>query len=112
MTYTFDLLGGTHIEKQDGVVKRFSRGDRFTSNTELDKLLGSEKFRRISESASPPPSSHDPEEEGEDEDGVEDVSLESMSLTELREYAAQENIDIGGAKRKSDIIQIISDSIA
>ena len=34
-------------------------------------------------------------------------NLKKMTLTELKDYAAENNIDLGGATRKADIVALI-----
>lgn len=35
------------------------------------------------------------------------LNLKKMTLTELKDYAAENNIDLGGATRKADIVALI-----
>lgn len=104
--YRFELLGGTHTQG-DGVI--YKRGDTVASELELDVLHGSNKFRRLSEDTRP--SSPPPATVPEEADAADLSFLDGMSLKELREYAEQEEIDLGDAKRKQDVLKVITEAV-
>lgn len=43
----------------------------------------------------------------EEEEKANSALLDKMTLTELKDYAAENNIDLGGATRKADIVALI-----
>ena len=55
------------------------------------------------------PEEDQPETEGavDEDSGVDEVDLDSMSLPEIREYAATQSISLQGLRRKTDIIAAI-----
>lgn len=42
-----------------------------------------------------------------EEDAIEPKTVEEMTITELKEYAAENDIDLGDAKKKDDILAAI-----
>lgn len=94
--FTFKLLGGTFDQGDkmpDGKPKLYSRGDTVQSEKELDKIHGPHKFQRI-----------DP---GETTVVAVEDTFSAMTKDELLKFAEEEEIDLGGAKRKDDILAAI-----
>lgn len=67
------------------------------SDIDLVKLLGPEKFARLDDAApAAPPAA--------------DANFEKMTVKELKDYAAANNIDLGEATLKEQIISILRDA--
>jgi len=104
--YQFELIAGRHVDEKG---TKYQRGDRISSNVELDKRFGSNKFRRIQ-----------PEQGGgtatvqaepEQDDWESELDLERMSVRELRVFAEQEEIDLEGCTRKAQIVERIREHL-
>ena len=93
MTYEYELIGGLH-DQGDGKVYR--RGDHLESGLELDKLHPG-KFRRMGAGGV---AAAEPEKKPAD-------SLDGMTVAQLREFAEGEEIDLGSATKKSEIVKTI-----
>jgi hypothetical protein len=99
MKYRFKLLGGSH-DQGDGRV--YSQGDEFESAVELDVLHGANKFQRLSGSFGQATLI-----ESESVLPTERSGLDGMTLTELKVVADQEEIDLGDAKTKRDVLRVV-----
>ena len=97
--FTFEVMGGLHADG-DSVYKR---GDQFESELEMDKLHG-DKFRRVSENE---PAVAAPMREDDDFNS----DLKKMPLEELRQFAEGEEIDLGEAKKKADVLRVILEAL-
>jgi len=127
----FRLLAGCHSEgtDQDGKPITFRKGDVFESDYNLDKMfnsvgaikfealdgvqfksaledmsdeeLAAEVVRRQEAKAGNQPTSTEYQEED---------SLDSMTVRELKNFAEQEEIDLGNASTKENIIRVIRSS--
>lgn len=121
--YTYKLLGGGHTQRgKNGKPETFKRGDTFATTVDLHRLFGPAapaKFLLIStndpaltrQQASPAPAPINYEEEVPD-GPIDDGAFESMTVLELRNYAKEEGIDLGTAKKKAEVIAIIRDSLS
>jgi len=96
---TFEVTGGLHVEPDGRIYKR---GDRFQSRLEMDKLFGI-KFRRTDAGDSSPTAAAPEVEEFGD--------IEAMTLEELRQFAEGEEIDLGDAKKKADVLRVIKEAL-
>lgn len=113
---TYEVIEGRHSEGRGRTRKVYKRGDRVTTPVDLEKKLNRPgyppKFRRVDgvlpsqklgppnpgdpyPTQLPPPQTH----------GMD--TLEAMTVEELRKYAAEEEIDLGPAKTKADILKAI-----
>jgi hypothetical protein len=110
---TFKLLRGKHAEGKDENGKQiiYKMGSTFVSNTDLDKLhnkQNSTKFERISDKKLKiTPKKHKvtlPDETPDDE-------LDTLTQSELMEYAETEEIDVSNARTKSDMVRVIRENI-
>jgi len=96
----FKLLRGLHSHK--GVTyEAGSANDIVESPTDLEAQFGREKFKRLHEAdtASGVAVAEAPIPDG---DGLED-----MTVGQLREYAEGNEIDLGEARKKDEIIAVI-----
>lgn len=121
--YRWQLMAGTHAEKQpDGTNRTWDASDQKNNIVETDEDLatrfnqpGSVKFQRVQgitiqeaaergfadgtiPSNTPAPIVSD--------------GLDAMTIEELREWAAGEEIDLGAFKKKSAIIRCIRQQLA
>lgn len=107
----------------DGVV--FVRSDKPVIEVDGDegqKLLASGHFEEVEEPAEPDvpdPGEEDEAPDDEEDPGEEDgktyivkpVDFDKMTVSQLREYAAEEEIDISGLTKKADIKQRLLEAI-
>lgn len=138
----FRLLAGQHIQKEDvkddsgkvvineetGKPERASRvynqGDVVPSETDLVKKLGASKFQLIDSGkksrkeqalAEQGAKNRARSEQGtEDDSRAEEVTdtFDDMTVAELKDYAAENEIDLEGAHLKADIVKKIRESEA
>lgn len=100
----FKLLNGLH-DQGDGKVYR--RGDVVNSKQDLEKRFGPAKFQRVA----------DPAQVKEEEPvasapvSVQD-EFSDMTVAELKQFAASEEIDLGSASRKDEILAVIREVVA
>lgn len=102
--YRFKLLRGRHSDSNDSLGKPIIHkpGDTFESEYQLDSIHnspGSTKFERLPDTA--------PIGVAAADDGYS-----SMTVTELRVLAAEEEIDLTGATRKVDVIDRIRSQLS
>lgn len=98
--YIFQLMSGGHV--QDGKFYRHDdpHGNLVESDRPLDKLFVN-KFRRVSK-----------QEAALIRDGLaEDAKLGGMTVAELKAYAEAEEIDLGDATKKEDLLRTIRESL-
>jgi len=93
----FRVLGGNH--SQDGKV--FQKGDIVETDKPLDKIMAN-KFVRILEGASATEEAPTNKLDTEVADG-----LQNMTVAELKAFAADEEIDLGTATKKAEILNTI-----
>jgi hypothetical protein len=93
---SFKLLGGKH-DQGDG--KIYSRGDIVQSEKELDVQFGSQKFMRLGNLVEVPTPTPDSQPAQDD--------LEDMTISELRRFAEDAEIDLGRAARRETILSVI-----
>ena len=106
----FQVLHGRHSE--GGML--YERGDVFESKSDLNKLNGgshdTQKFLRMADDAKPKGGKEVAfmnETPVVEEEAEETVDLSSKTVAELRELAEEEEIDLGEATLKADIVEII-----
>jgi hypothetical protein len=99
--YTFKILGGS-LNIGDG--KIYQRGDVVQSEKELDKRFGARKFQRLDV---PPGFQATAVAPAEKED-----EFSGMTLAELKKFAEDEEIDLGSATRKEDVLAAIHKAVA
>ena len=91
----FRLLVGGHEQGKGIDFRRYHAKDPKNNIIETDIDLaakfGFEKFQKLEESQAP----------------AAIRTLESMKLQELIDYAADEEIDLGEAKKKADVLDVI-----
>jgi hypothetical protein len=87
--HTFKVLAG-NIVVGDG--KTYNRGDLIQSEKELDKQFGPKKFLRL---------------EGLTQVVETPDAFEGMTVSELKKFAKEEEIDLGGAGNKEDILSVL-----
>lgn len=98
----FKVLHGLHYEgkNSDGKAKCYKRGDVVDSASDLDKKFnspGSIKFERVPDSTAVTVAEPELAEQ-----------LEKMTVPQLREFAAEHEIEIDSAySKKSDVIDCI-----
>lgn len=132
----FKLLHGVHQQRdRDGVQRVYKRGDVFESCQDLESL-GRDKFqdlskyslddsqelrRRIAELEAQLAVARSSVEEEEEEEVVESEAEEEeelpplvlpenlpyMTVDELKKFASDNNVDLGSATKKSDILAIL-----
>ncbi len=125
--FKFKLLRGRHAEsvstnnpEQPGETKLviFNKGDRFESNSELDKKFnssGSVKFERLDDDAKVSSSVNVAANAGaligntSPAPGLDnaDVDLQNKTVAELKAIASEFEIDLGQASKKDDIIKVL-----
>lgn len=100
--FRFKLLRGAHAD-DSGV---HEMGEVFDTDQDLNLMNapGGIKFEQVSKeeeaAAEPPPPKDDvPPDTGDD--------LEGMTVSELKSFAAEEEVDLTGVSRKADIIAAI-----
>jgi hypothetical protein len=102
----FRLTGGSHVmtNPAGGGEITIHRGEIIESDKDLTEIFPN-KFELVGEGAtsqaSPPPGQLPPASDG----------LEEMTLKELQSFAAEEEVDLKGAKTKEDMIKAIRASI-
>lgn len=113
VTKTYRLMAGSHIQKEqvgknaEGnpiyESKTYREGQKVRSSKNLVELFGAPKFQLLSEYEAAAPEEESPKKvEGEEDDG-----LERMTVAQLKDYAAQHEIDLEDATHKADIIAAI-----
>ena len=117
--FKYRLLVGQHIENIPGtqIEVTYNAGDTFESASRLEKFNSpghSPKFERLQDDVkvgvkSTPKVSNDlpPNlvEEGSDGDSVD--ALDSMTVAELYKFARENDIPIGNARKKHELIEAI-----
>lgn len=106
--FKFRLLRGTHQEGRgkDAVTYQATRSKKPIIHTDLNlaKMFGADKFAKVKGASDP----DEDEEEDEEEDEDDEVSkFEGMSVAKLKKYATANEIDLGDATKKADIIYAI-----
>lgn len=107
---SFKILAGQHVA--DGKV--YHKGEVVESTVDLEKTQGANKYKRVSgtpatEPETPAePSTETPVTEPSGMDSAD--TLDAMTVADLKELAADEEIDLGGAHLKADIIAAIQKS--
>ena len=96
----FVVLAGKHHEgiPSLGTAKVYRRGDVVETSEDLVKAFGKDKFRRLRDGEANPiekPSS------------PLEMDLKSKSVSELKGIAADYEIDLGDARSKAEIIDVI-----
>ena len=86
--YTYRLLRGMHVDEKGGIHKV---GALIKTDMQLDRLLGRDKFQRVA--MSPKEAAADP--------------FDEMTLPQLRAYAEDEEIELGGARTRADVLAIL-----
>jgi len=102
----FKVLRGRHTE--GGVM--YQAGEVVDSSSDLNKhnSPGSRKFEQLSGEVADAPSASLPESSEDDEDPEEGSDeLDGMTVAQLKTFAAEEEIDLSGVSRKSDILSAI-----
>lgn len=130
MSYKFKVLRGEHAQgskvnpttKKKTPSKIYTKGQVFSSDKRLDEMFGPDKFQLLNDAA--PVVVEDAPDDDEEEDGPEmpevemdepeaqSDGLDDMSVAELRTYAEESGIDLGAARRKTDIIDVIREELA
>ena len=102
---TFRLLIGIHQEKDvNGVQQVYRSGDTFDSCSDLTKLNASgmgKKFELLQRTET---ATMEPTVEPEDIKSTEQ-ELNKKTITQLREIAEMNDIELGGARTKQEIIE-------
>lgn len=112
VTKRFRLLVGRHGEGD----RRYKPGDVIETKSDLLKLNspGSTKFALLE--SVPVAEPHEAKKSGKKSKKAEPVhgsaTLDAMSIEELQAMAEAEEIDLGGATRKDEIIDIILEATA
>lgn len=96
----FQLLAGRHITGQKEERRIYRIGDVIESDDDLVKRFGGDKFQRVDDDA-----------KATDVNDSRRATLEAMTLKELRKFADDEEIDLGGASRKNEIINVIVEAM-
>lgn len=98
---TYKLLRGRHVEGRGDDRKTYKRSDRITTDKDLLKFNKpgiAPKFELLSIGR------EDAEETGEAAPSLANDALEDLTVAQLRHIAEEEEIDLGGAARKDEII--------
>ena len=97
---TFKVLSG-NFNQGDG--KIYNRGDLVKTEQELDKRFGPRKFQRLEvpEGYVPAP-----------ETSILQDEFTGMTVAELRQFAEDEEIDLGHAVRKETLLSVIRKAVA
>lgn len=105
----FKLLVGVHEDKNGRYDARDSKRNIVESDHDLVKIFGAEKFRRLGKFVEV-----DPEDESKviNEDIEVNDSFEDMSIAQLRKFAKDEEIELGEAKSKEEIITVLRNATA
>lgn len=125
MAKKYRLLVGQHIENIPGteIEATYSAGDTFESASNLERFNSpghSPKFERLQDDVKVGPKSRvkatpTPEQLPEvqtqlnDEESTDEATdtLESMSVAELYKFAKENDIDLGRARKKNELIEVI-----
>lgn len=116
----FRLLRGTHQAKtKDGKLVLHKATDRKTnvvkSDTDLVKKFGPEKFARI-DGGRAAEYEDEVEPEGTTAEGEitedDELGLSAMTVPELKKFAAESSIDLGGATKKDEIVAKLREALA
>jgi len=99
-TMKFRLLRGGHQhgKNEDGSPKRYKRGDIIETDIELDRKLGADKFQRLHE------------EDLQQLNAPIQDTFSSMSVNQLKDFAASEEIDLSGATTRADILKAVREA--
>lgn len=115
---TYEVLAGRHAEGRGRTRKIYKKGDLFTTHVDMEARFNRPgfppKYRRVEgvlpsqklgslpnvPQNIPPAQTH----------GMD--TLEGMTVEELRKYAAEEEIDLGPAKTKAQILEAIKASVS
>jgi len=97
----YRLLRGIHVHGQN----TYSPGAVIDTAQNLLRLNapGSIRFERVYEEEEPTPVETTPEPT--EEEPTDD--LEALTLAELRDLAEAEEVDLGDAKRKADVLEVL-----
>lgn len=111
----FRLKIGHH---SDGT-KKYKQGSKVRSEIDLEKRFGKDKFERLfdeerREEERKARGETEPQEVSEEEPSTDTVqgdvaTLQTMTVAELKQLAESEEIDLGTAKTKEQIIKVIVD---
>ena len=117
LKYRFKLLMGGHehgrtddgtpngnlVKAPAGKAVRYKRGDIIETDIDLAKRLGESKFQRLR-----------PDELGEEpqEDEVVQDTFSSMSVKEIRKFADDEELDLGDAKSRPEVLAAVRKAVA
>ena len=109
MKYHFQVLAGRHQDESTGkFVGQGCESNYTTSDQELDVKFGRDKFMRL---AGPPASvAREQAQAAAGSPGavtVEDDLFGDMTIEQLKQYAKSENIALGSATKKEDILAIV-----
>ena len=86
----------------------FTSGDEFvTSSVDLIGLFGQEKFERVPDDQQPQPAPAPAPAPAAVPDGD---GLEGLTVAQLRTLAAEEEVDLGPAKRKAELVGAIREA--
>ena len=93
----YKLLRGGYADGPVGKEHQYRKGDFVETKPglELDKIFGGEKFRKVTR-----------QEMAAAKNATGD-GLEGLDLKELRKFAEEEEVDLGSATKKEDIIGAI-----
>ena len=117
----FQILVGMHHEGDVTYAANVKGRNIIDSTSDLEARFGREKFRRIGDGEEPMPVLRDdqaptrrpPVDKVKDTKGKEpldpqpDTDYDNMTIAQLRQVAEEDEIDLGGATLKSDIIAAI-----
>lgn len=121
MEYRYKVLRGRHCQEstinpktgKKTKNKVYNKGDVVETHVKLDKKFGKAKFELLGTvERAKPVEDVEVDEEWEGGEEVESDGLDDMSVRELRSYAQEEEIDLGRASRKSDIVDVIREELA
>jgi len=100
--YRYQLMVGLHEDENGLHSAKDPKTNIITTHLELDKKFGREKFRRLhTDEVAAPVASSTSDNNGDRE------ALEGMTIKELQKYASGEEINLGDAKTKDEIIDTI-----
>ena len=92
------------VGQADMLVERGRLLPAGVSDADLQRLVG----KRMVELVEDDPAEPEPEAKAEVEPDTGDTPVARMTVGELREYAAEHDIDLGDATRKDDILAAIA----
>ncbi len=112
-THRFRITSGKHVEGTEPNLRTYVARDQkgqlregfsdiIETDKPLDELFGTDKFRRLSEETE----TLEPEEAPSPQE-TSDGGLDEYTLAELKELAGEENIDLGGATKKVDVLVVM-----